>query len=89
MVVYHSPDTSGTVTLKYLYIRSTYITLGIETKIMPSGKQNWQASSANPGVAGQAGHAAAAAAGAVPVPDPKIINRTISLSIKKVNFKQS
>jgi hypothetical protein len=29
-------------------------------------------------VAGQAGHAAAAAAGAVPVPDPKIINRTIS-----------
>ncbi len=48
---------------------------------MPSGRQNWLASSASPGAAGQAGHAAAAAAAAVPAPDPKIINRIIILSI--------
>jgi hypothetical protein len=45
---------------------------------MPSGKQNWLASSASPGAAGQAGHAAAAAAGA-PALDPKISNRIIMI----------
>ncbi len=47
---------------------------------MASGKQNLPASSASPGAAGPAGPAAAAAAGA-PAPDPKIINRIITLSL--------
>ncbi len=42
----------------------------METKIMPSGKRSWPASSASPGAAGPAGPAAAAAA-AAPAPDPK------------------
>ncbi len=45
---------------------------------MPSGRQNWPASSATPGGAGPAGSGpAAAAAGAARAPDPKIINRII------------
>ncbi len=62
----------------YTYkIQSTYITLGIETEIMPSGKRSWPASLASPGAAGPAGPVVAAAA--APAPDPKIINRIIIL----------